>query len=136
MAGHRRHGERDAGRLDLLPTGEQHVWRARAHRDPRRRERVGLLQQHALAGGRVDRRTGHLGEVGEADDVIEVAVRDEDRGAGCPERSQAKLDRLGVAARVDHDRFRRSLGSPDEIGVRPDRRELELFDGERHGCRV
>ena len=89
-----------------------------------------------LACGCVHRRTGLLGEIGEADDVVEVAVRDEDRRAARTDGGERLPDRGGIAARVDHDRLGRLGGRPDEIRVGPDRPELELVDGERHGFRV
>ncbi len=49
---------------------------------PARREVRVLLEQGALALGHPDGRAGALGEVGDAAEVVEVAVRDQDRGAG------------------------------------------------------
>ena len=67
---------------------------------------AGLLDQDPLACRRVDGRAGLLGQVGEADDVVEVAVRDEDRCAASTEDAERLLDRGGIAARVDDDRLR------------------------------
>ena len=130
--GHERDRERDAGDLDRFAALEPDVRRRAADQDPRRRERGGLLDQEPLAGRRVDGRAGLLGEVGEADDVVEVAVGDEDRGAAGAGRRERAPDRGCIAARVDHDRLRRRRRRADEIGVRPDRPELELVDLEAH----
>ena len=55
---------------------------------PGRRERGRVLEQRALAAGHVDRRAGALGEVGDAAEVVAVAVRDQDRGAARAERGE------------------------------------------------
>ena len=101
--------------------------------DPRRRERGRLLDQDPLARRGVDGCAGLLGQVGEADDVVEVAVGDEDRGAtrrleqrAPPGSSPASP--LGSTTTASVALRRRA----DEIGVRPDRPELELVDLEAH----
>ena len=100
--------------------------------DPRRRERGRLLDQDPLPARGVDGCAGLLGQVGEADDVIEVAVGDEDRCAGGASSSERRLDRGGITARIDNHRLRRARRRADEVRVRPDRPELELVDLEAH----
>src|SRR4029079_3105338 len=125
--------EGDAGDLDRLPALEPDVSARPTDRDPRRRKRRRLLDQEALPARGVDWRAGLLGQVGEADDVIEVPVGDENRGAGGASGSERRLDRGGITARIDDHRLRRARRRPGGVGVRPDRPELELVALEAHG---
>ena len=69
------------GELDRLAACEQVGGRVGAARGSGGRELRGSLEQVALALRHPDGRAGALGEVGDAADVVEVAVRDEDPGA-------------------------------------------------------
>ena len=91
--------------VDRLAAVEPDVRRRATDVDSGRRECGGLLDQDPLPGRGVHGCAGLLGEVGEADDVVEVAVRDEDRGAAGAASSERGLDRGGVTARVDDDRL-------------------------------
>ena len=102
-----------------------------AERDARRRVVVDLLEQLPLVLGHVHRRAGSLGEVGDAAEVVPVAVRDQDRGALGPALRQLEPDLGRVRARVDDDRLGRA-GVADEVAVRPDRAELEARDVKGH----
>ena len=90
------------------------------------------LEPVALALGHVDRRAGALREVGDAAEVVEVAVRDQDRGArrAAPGELQPQLG--GVAARVDDDRLRRAAVGADDVAVRLERPERVAVDDEAH----
>jgi hypothetical protein len=101
VARHREHLERDACELDRLASGEQDVGRVRAKRHAGRREAGRILEQHPLALGHVHGCTRSFRQVGDAEEVVPVAVRHEDRlaaGAEARER-QAELGR--ITARVD-----------------------------------
>ena len=65
--------------------------------------------------------------------MVEVAVREQDRGAGRARTGQRQPDLGGVRARVDHDSLRRAPVGADEVAVRPDLPERELVNGERQG---
>ena len=134
VPGHREHLEGDARDLDRVPTGDEHLRRVRADRHSGRRVRaLRALEQGALALGHVHGRPGSLGEVGDAEQVVEVAVGDEDPRAARPEpgERQSQLGRL--AARVDDRRLRGAGVASDDVAVRPHRTERELLDAKRHG---
>ena len=101
------------------------------------RERVRLLEQHALAlrpcstGAPVpSARSATPSRWSQWPCVIRIAAQ------RAPISASREPDRRRVAARVDDDRLRRAALGPDEVAVRPDRAERELFDDGRHGCRV
>ena len=96
--------------------------------------RVRSLEQHPLALRHVDRRTRALGEVGHAEQMVEVSVRDEDRRAFRSETRQREAQLGRIAARVDDDRLRRAELGADDVAVRPDGSERELFDAEHGGA--
>ena len=72
-------------------------------RDPRWCEPAGLFEQLSLAGGHVHRGAGALGELGDGEQVIEVPVGDEDRGAPGTEGRESQPDLRGVTGRIDDD---------------------------------
>ena len=99
---------------------------------PGRRVVVHLLEEHALVLGHVHGRAGSLGQVGDAAEVIPVAVGDQDRDAlALPRLRQLEPDLGRIRARVDDDRLGRA-GVADEVAVRPDRAELEARDVKGH----
>ena len=77
-----------------------------------------------------------LGEVGDGEQVVPVAVRDQNRDAARPHLGEPQPDRRGIAARIDDDRLPRAPLGADEVAVRPDRAQHVLFDVGRHGLRV
>jgi hypothetical protein len=80
----------------------------------------------------VDWSPGLLGELGEAEDVIDVAVRHEDRRTARAERCEPEPKLRRRAAWIDDDCLgRRSVGAYD-VAVRRERAERELFDDRRH----
>ena len=84
----------------------------------------------------MDGRASRLGEVGDAAEVVPVAVRNQDRNANGAESGQLALELDRVAAGIDDDRFRRRRRLPDDVAIRPDRAELVAIDREAHGGRV
>ena len=64
---------------------------------------AGLSRRSSLALAHVDGRTRALGEVGDADEVIPVPVRDEDRRARRTEPREQEPELGRVAARIDDD---------------------------------
>ena len=119
------------GELERLVSLEEDVGRVRPERDARRRVVVHVLEKHTLVLGHVHRRAGSLGQVGDAAEVVPVAVRDEDRDALGPALGQLEPDLGRVRARIDDDRLGRA-GVADEVAVRPDRAELEARDVKGH----
>ena len=91
-----------------------------------------VLEHRELARRRVDGRPGTLGEVGQAEDVVEVGVRDEDRDAACAARRELEADLRRGAARVDDDGLRRGAVGADDVAVRGERPEGQLVDDRRH----
>ncbi len=136
VAGNREHLERDARHLDRLAAREEHVGRVRAKRDPGRRvARVRRLEQHALALRHVHRRTRALREVGHAQQMVEVPMRDEDPRAARAEACERETQLGGVAARIHDGRLGRSRVGTDDVAIRADRSERQLFDAEHDGVR-
>ena len=74
-----------------------------------------------------------FGEIGERTEVIEMAVRQQDRRAGRAQTGKLEPDLGSVGARVDDDSFGRLYVGANEVAIRPDLAEWELFNGERHG---
>jgi hypothetical protein len=100
--------------------------------EARGREVADPLEELTLALGHVNGRPGPFGEVGDAAEVVPVAVRDQDRDAARFHLGQLEADRAGVRARIDDHRLGRS-GTADEVAVRPDRAEGKLPDVQAHG---
>src|SRR5689334_14941868 len=46
------------------------------------------------------------------------------------------LELVRIAARIDHDSVRSSVGRPHDVAIRGDRSELVAFDGKAHDGRV
>ncbi len=83
---------------------------------------------------------GSLREIGDAAEVVEVPVRDEDRGARRAEPRELEAQRGRVAARVDDGGLGRVAVRADDVAVRLQRSERVSVDDERHRgeskCRV
>ena len=122
--------ERDPRGIDCLATVEPDVRGRRGNGEPGRSERVRLLEQEPLARRGVHECAGCLGEIGEADDVVEMAVGDENCRAGGADGVERAQDRRRIAARIDDDGLVGRGRGPHEVRVGPDRAELELIDGE------
>ena len=124
--------ERDPGEVEAFVAGEQDVRGIGACSHARRDEVRQVLEQPLLVLGHVDRRLGALGEVGDAEEVIPMAVRDQDRRALRAECGELEPQLPGIAARVDHDRFAGTSGAADDVAVRPDRAKLVAVDDDAH----
>src|SRR5207237_114225 len=98
----------------------------------RRRELVVALEHRAVGRRHPDVHAGAVREIGDAADVVVVAVRDEDAGAPRSHPRELEAKRGGVGAGVDHDRFRRTALGTDDVAVRLDRTQLVAIDDERH----
>ena len=61
------------------------------------------LEAIAFSFGHVDGSAGRLGEVGDAANVVEMPVRDQDGGAGRAEPAELNAELRRLAARVDDD---------------------------------
>src|SRR2546426_1160675 len=72
--------EGDAGKLERLVTLKEDIRRVRAKRDAFE-DLVGTLEGDPLDLGHVDLRAGSLGQIGDAAEVVPVAVRDQDTSA-------------------------------------------------------
>ena len=99
VAGHGEALERDARDLDRLAAAHEVLGRVRPSGHADRRELRVALEPLALAFGHPDLGAGSLGEVGDAADVVEVAVRDEDPGARGAEPRELEAKVGGVPAR-------------------------------------
>ena len=91
-----------------------------------------VLEHVHLDLGRVDLHAGALGELGEAEDVVPVRVRDQDPAACRSHARQLQADRGRVAARIDDGRLRRAALQPHDVAVRADRAQLVAVDDESH----
>ena len=78
-------------------------------------QHVGLARRRPDLGARA------VGEVGHARDVVDVGVRDEDRGAARPHASKLEPERRRVVARVDDDRLGRAALGAHDVAVRLER---------------
>ena len=96
----------------------------------------GALEQRALALGHVHRRARPFGEIGDAQQVVEVPVRHEDPGTACAETRQRQTQLGRVAARIDDDGLVGADGRSHDVAVRAHRSERQLVDAERHRVRV
>ena len=116
------------GQLERLAPLEEDVRSPRPDVDAGRRERVRGLEERALAGRAVDRCTGAFGELGQAQDVVEVAMCDQDCGAaravGCEREPNVRRG----AARVDDESFGSAPFGPNEVAVRLEWTERQLVD--------
>jgi hypothetical protein len=116
--------ERDACELERLVALQERVRRVAAGDHAGRHEVGEVLEQRAFAFGHVDRGTRSLREVGNAAEVVPVAVRDQDgcaAGAGARELES----KLGcVAAGVDNDCLWGVARGTNDVAVRADRAEL------------
>jgi hypothetical protein len=90
------HLERDARRLDGLAAGEERRLAGERARRIAREEVVRPAEDVELALGQPDRRARSLREVGEGAEVVEVAVREQDRGAGRSRAGEREPDLGGV----------------------------------------
>ena len=133
MAGNSKRVERDARELERLVPCEADVGRVRAQADTGRDEAVDVLEQRSLVLGHVHRRAGSLGQIGDAAEVVPVAVRDQDRHALRPRARQLEAKLRRVSAGIDDDRLGRVAARADDVAVRPDRSDLVTIDGKAHG---
>ena len=125
--------EGDSRRLDGLAAAQARRLAAVRARQDSREEVVRAAEDIELAFRQPDRSPRALGEVGERPEVVVVAVRDQDRRAGRARPREVEPDLGCVGSRVDDDRCRRCSVGANEVAIRPDRAERELFDCERHG---
>jgi hypothetical protein len=65
-------------------------------------------------------------------DVVDVRVRDEDRGAARPEAGELETQRRRVVAGIDDHRFGRTALRAHDIAIRARDSELVAVDDERH----
>ena len=128
--GHVDHLEGHPGDGDLVAAADRVLGLVR--RDRGAAARYPVLKRVDLARGRPDLRPGAACQVGNARDVVDVAVRDEDRG--CPGTDPRKLEpqRRGIAAGVDHDSLGGAAIGSDDVAVRLVRAHHEAVDRERH----
>ena len=132
VAGHREAFEGDARYLDRLPAAHQVLGRVRAARNSDRRKLRVALEPLPLALRHPDLRPGSLGEVGDAAEMVEMTVRDQDPGARGAEPGELEPQVGRVPAGIDHRALGRAALAPDDVAVRLQRAELESVDGERH----
>ena len=133
MAGHGEAFERDARDFDRLATAHQMLGRVRAAGHADRREFRVALEPLALAFGHPDLGAGSLREVGDAADVVEVPVRDEDPRArrAEPRELEAKVGRVPPGSMTTA--LGRAAVAADDVAVRVEGAELVPVDREWHG---
>ena len=132
VAGDGNHVELDPGEVERLAPLEEHVGRPAADRNSRRRELPRLLEQQPLARRPVHGGARAVGKIGETEDMVEVAVRDEDRCAPRAEGGEVEADLGGGPTRVDDDGVGSGSIRADDVAVRPQGAEWELVDDGRH----
>ena len=118
MARHRDDVEPDAGEVEGLSSFEKRGRRPCPDVQPGGSERGGILEQSALGSGCEGRRAGALREVCKAENVVEVAVRDENRRTPCAVGGERKPDVGRRPARIDHDGLGRAPLGSYEVAVR------------------
>ena len=133
VARHREDVERDAGHLDRLATFEQDVRRVRTHGYRRGREAVRILEQRSLPVRHEHLRSGSIGELCDAHEMVPVAVRHEDCRARRPEPRQLEPQLGGISARIDHHGLLGGCLGANDVAVRSDRSERKLFDPQSQG---
>ncbi len=131
VARHPQRFEGDAGELDDLVPGEQHVRSVRAQVQARRDVIVDLLEELSFGLGHVHGRAGSLGEIGYGAEVIPVPVRDQDADAAGTTPRQFEPQLGDVCAGVDDDCFRRARDA-DEVTVRLERSKRKPGNVQTH----
>src|SRR6266511_4370330 len=106
MSGYAQRLERDPGQLERLAALEQDVRRIGPELHPRRYEAVDVLEQRLLLLGHVHRCAGFLGQVGNAAEVVPVAVRDQNRGALGAHPDKLEPQARSLTTGIDDDRLR------------------------------
>ena len=132
MAGDRDAFERQPADVDRLAALEQVIGRVRAAGHAGRGELGVALEPVALSLRHVHGSAGSLGQVGDAADVVEVAVRDQDRAAGRAEPRELEAQLGGVAAGIDDDRLGRVAARAHDVAVRLQRAERVCVDDDGH----
>src|SRR5262249_20687030 len=128
--------EGDARDLDRLAAAHQMFGRVRPPGDSVGRELRETLEAFPLALRHPYLCARSLGEVGDAPEMVEVAVRDQDPRAGCAEPRQLEAKVCRVPARIDDRALCRPALAPYDVAVRLERTELVSVDRERHRGRV
>ena len=120
MAGNVTDLEGDAGSVDRLAAGQKRGVAREGARRVTREEVVRPAEDVELALGQPDRCVRSLRKVGERAEVVEVAVCEQDRGAGRARTGEREPDLGGICPRIDHDDLGRAPVGADEVAVRPD----------------
>ena len=120
-------------RVDRLAAGQERGVAAEGARRVTGEEVVRPAKDVELALGEPDGSAGALREIGECAEVIEVAVREQDRRTRRSRTGEREPDLGGVRARIDDDGLGRAPVGADEVAVRPDLPERELVNRERQG---
>ena len=124
--------EVDAGDRDGLAAFDARRPLVRPQRDVRE-ELARLLEDRPFELGNVDRSTRPFGEVGDAHQVIPVAVRDEDPGAASAHPGQVEAELRCPVTRVDHGAFGCAALQADDVAVLLRGSEHESVDDQGHG---
>ena len=132
VAGNRDAFEGEPGDVDRLAALEQVIRRVWAARHAGRCELGVALEAVALTFGHVDRRTGALGEIGDAAEMVEVPVRDQDRGAARAEPRELETQLGRLAAWIDDDCGRRAAVRAHDVTVRLQRSQRKAIDDDVH----
>src|SRR4029077_11846206 len=118
--------------LDRLAAAHEMLGRVRPALDTDRRQLGEALEPLPLSLRHPDLRTRSLGEVGDAAEMVEVAVRDEDPRAGGAEPRELEAGARRIPAGIDDRALRCASLAPDDVAVRLERTELVSVDRKRH----
>src|SRR3954454_122184 len=122
MAGRRDHVERETGELERVAAGDAVLRRVRLERPEAGPAHVvvDVLEDLDLARRAVDGRARVLRHRGDGADVVEVAVRDQDRLDPDVALGDLALQALGLLAGIDQDRAAVLRDEPGVLLHRPD----------------
>ncbi len=133
VAGHGEALEGNARDLDRLVAAQQVLGRVRPAGNAHGGELGKPLEALTFALGHPDLGSRPFGEVGDASEMVEVAVRDEDPGARGAEPCELEPEVGGLAAGVYDDALGSAAVVAHDVAVRLKRSERVSVDGERHG---
>ena len=128
------HLEGDAGDGDLVTAADRVLGIVRRDREATAR-RPGP-QRLELAGRRPDLRARAVRQGGDAADVVDVGVRDEDRRRGRAHSREVETQVGRVVAGVDDHGFSRAALGAHDVTVALEGPHHEAVDDERHGERL
>ena len=126
--------EGDPGDDDLVAAADDVLRIVRENAHPA--ARLTVPQGVDFTTRRPDADTGAFGKSRDAADVIDIGVRDEDRGRPRTHACELEPQRRRIVARVDDRRVRCAPLGADDVAVRLERSHHEAVDDQRHEERL